>query len=111
MSAAAASHLKPGTVLASWRQLLDLGVMQEGEPHLAATARPTVAQIGAAMAQALGNPARVTVSGPAGSLTLDVEVADVMDDVVWLPMNSVGCVINRDLGAQPGDSVQIVGAP
>jgi len=111
MTSGAASHPKPGTVLASWRQLLDLGVMQEGEPHLAATARPTVAQIGAAMAQALGNPERVTVSGPSGSVTLDVDVADVMDDVVWLPMNSVGCVINRDLGAQPGDTVQIVGAP
>lgn len=105
-----ASHPKPGTVVASWRQLLDLGVMQEGEPHLAATARPTVARIGTPMWQALGNPAEVTISGPAGSLTLPVDVADVIDDVVWLPMNSAGCVINRDLGVQPGDTVQIVGA-
>jgi hypothetical protein len=29
---------------------------------------------------------------------------------VWLPMNSEGCVINRDLGVQPGGSIQIVGA-
>ena len=110
MASAAAAHAKPGTVLASWRQLLDLGVMQEGEPHLAATARPTVAMINAALWQALGSPQRVTVSGPTGSITVDVEVADVIDDVVWLPMNSEGCVINRDLGVQPGDPVQIVGA-
>ena len=110
MAPASAAHAKPGTVLASWRLLLDLGVMQEGEPHLAATARPTVAMINAALWQALGSPSRVTVSGPSGSVTVDVDVADVIDGVVWLPMNSEGCVINRDLGVQPGDAVQIVGA-
>jgi NADH-quinone oxidoreductase subunit G len=110
MAAGASNHAQPGTLLASWRQLLDLGVMQEGEPHLAATARPTVAKLSEATLSALGNPAMVTVTGPAGSITLPAEAADVLDDVVWLPMNSEGCVINRDLGVQPGDSIQIVGA-
>ena len=45
--AAAAADPVEGVLLASWRQLLDSGVMQEGEPHLAATARPTVALVSA----------------------------------------------------------------
>jgi NADH-quinone oxidoreductase subunit G len=110
MDQAAPIHAQPGTLLASWRQLLDLGVMQEGEPHLAATARPTVAKLSDATWRALGSPQLVAITGPAGSLTIPVEVADVLDDVVWLPMNSEGCVINRDLGVQPGGSIQIVGA-
>ena len=57
-------------MLASWRQLLDSGVMQDGEPHLAATARPTVAMVSAKTAAGLGDT--VTVTGPAGSLTLPV---------------------------------------
>ena len=95
----------PGTVLASWRQLLDSGVMQEGEPHLAATARPTVALVSAATAAGLGDT--VTITGPAGSVTLPVAVGDVLDDVVWVPMNSPGCHIHADLGVVPGASVQI----
>ena len=94
-----------GVVLASWRQLLDSGVMQEGEPHLAATARPTVALVSAATAAALGD--FVTITGPLGSVTLPVAVGDVLDDVVWVPMNSPGCHIHADLGVVPGASVQI----
>jgi hypothetical protein len=70
-----------GVRLATWRQLIDSGVMQEGEPHLAATARPTVAVLSAATAAAFGES--VTVSGPAGSVTLPVVVGDILDDVVW----------------------------
>lgn len=51
-----------GVRLATWRQLIDSGVMQEGEPHLAATARPTVAVLSAATTAAFGES--VTVSGP-----------------------------------------------
>jgi NADH-quinone oxidoreductase subunit G len=94
-----------GVVLASWRQLLDSGVMQEGEPHLAATARPTVALVSAATAAGLGD--FVTITGPLGSVTLPVAVGDVLDDVVWVPMNSPGCHIHADLGVVPGASVQI----
>lgn len=94
-----------GTVLASWRLLLDSGVMQEDEPHLAATARPTVAMVSAATAASLGDS--VTVSGPAGSVALPVQVADVLDDVVWVPMNSPGCHIHSELGATPGASVRL----
>ena len=91
--------------LATWRQLIDSGLLQEGEPHLAATARPTVALVSAATAAGLGDT--VTVSGPGGSLTLPVQTADVIDGVVWLPMNSPGCHIHADLGAVPGTPVQL----
>jgi NADH-quinone oxidoreductase subunit G len=94
-----------GTVLASWRLLLDSGVMQEGEPHLAATARPTVAIASATTAAGLGDT--VTVTGPAGAVTLPLVVGDVVDDVVWVPMNSPGCHIHADLGAVPGTPVQL----
>ncbi len=102
---AAVGPVAPGTVLASWRQLLDSGVLQEGEPHLAATARPTVAVASSTTASALGD--MVTVSGPAGSVTVPLVPGDVMEGVVWLPMNSPGCHIHSDLGAVPGSAVRI----
>ena len=95
-----------GTVLATWRQLLDSGLMQSDEPHLAATARPTVAMVSARTAAQLGTE-NVTVHGPRGSVTVPVQVADVHDDVVWLPMNSPGCHIYTELGAGYGDSVRV----
>jgi NADH-quinone oxidoreductase subunit G len=95
----------PGVVLATWRQLIDAGTLQEGEPHLAATGRPTVAVVSAATAAGLGDA--VTVTGPAGSVTLPVEVGDVLDDVVWLPTRSPGCHVYRDLGVRAGGSVRL----
>jgi NADH-quinone oxidoreductase subunit G len=94
-----------GVLVSSWRQLIDAGVMQEGEPYLAATARPTVARMSAATADGLGDT--VTVTGPRGSVTLPVVVDDVVDGVVWLPMNSPGCRIHADLGVTPGAVVQL----
>ena len=96
-----------GVVLASWRQLLDSGVLQEGEPHLAATARPTVVRVSASTASRLGLTETATIHGPAGMVALPVEIADVADSVVWVPMNSPGCHIYRDLGALPGDTVRV----
>ena len=94
-----------GTRLATWRQLLDSGLMQEDEPHLAATARPTVAVLSAATASRVGEA--VTVSGPTGSVTVPVVVGNVLDDVVWLPLNSPGCHVYADLGAREGDEVRL----
>jgi NADH-quinone oxidoreductase subunit G len=93
--------------LASWRELLDAGVMQDGEPFLAATARPVVALISEAASKQLGSPATITVGGPTGSVTLTVEIADVIDDVVFLPMHSTDCSIYRDLGARIGSAVDV----
>ena len=91
----------------SWRALLDSGVMQDGEPFLAATARPVVAGLSQADAQGLGHPEFVTVTGPKGSITLPVQVLEMVDGAVHLPMNSPGCSIYRDLGVRAGEGVSV----
>jgi len=94
-----------GVRLASWRSLLDSGVMQEGEPHLAATARPVAVVVSNSMAETLGDTA--TITGPTGAITLPVIAADVADDTAWVPLNSPGCHVYADLGAVPGAEVTI----
>ncbi len=96
-----------GVALATWRYLLDEGSMQDDEPHLAATARSAAAVVSAATAASLGNPAEVTISGPAGAIVLPLEVGNVVDNAVVLPMNSAGCVVARDLGAGYGEQVSL----
>jgi len=98
-----------GTTLATWRLLIDSGVMQEGEPHLAATARPSVVAVNAAMFEQLGAPELITVAGPKGSITLPVQVAEVTSESVWLPMNSPDSHIYAQLGCGYGDVVTIKG--
>ena len=61
----------------------------------------------AATASRLGLTETATIHGPAGMIALPVEIADVADSVVWVPMNSPGCHIYRDLGALPGDTVRV----
>ena len=108
MGSARASATSEGVRLETWRLLLDLGVMQEGDPHLAATARPTVARMSARTAQIHGIGDTATIHGPAGSVTAPVEIEDSMlDSVVWLPMNSEGSRVYRDLGAGHGDVVRL----
>ena len=108
-SVAPAASAGEGVRLATWRQLLDSGVMQEGEPQLAATARPSVARMSAATAATAGlaDGAHVTVAGPSGSVTLPVLIDDVIDGVVWLPLNSTGCHVYSQLGAVAGDVVTL----
>jgi NADH-quinone oxidoreductase subunit G len=108
--APAAADNQSGFTLATWRQLLDSGLMQEGEPHLAATARPSVVRICATDSAALGSPAALTVSGPKGSVTLPTEVAEVVQGTVWLPMNSPDSHIYEQLGCGYGDSVNVTAA-
>lgn len=93
--------------LATWKQLLDLGVLQDGDPHLRATARKPVARVSATVLAACG--ATVTLTGDRGTLTLPAEVADLADDVVWVPANSVGRGVLADL-ASPGSRVTVTGA-
>lgn len=106
-TAAAAATQGTGLRLASWRELLDAGVMQKGEPHLAATARPVVALLSESTHSRLGSPAIVTVSGPLGSVTLPAQVGQMLDDVVFVPMNAADCSIYRDLGARIGSTVDV----
>ena len=97
-------------LVATWRALIDNGVMQEGEPYLAATAHLVAATVSATTAGALGNPESVTVTGPLGSVTVPLEIGAVIDGVVCLPLNSPGCVLYRDLGVRSGQAVTIKGA-
>ena len=96
-----------GFRLASWRELLDAGVMQEGEPFLAATAREVVSLVSATSSAQLGSPGTVTVAGQSGSVVLPLVVGDVIDNVIFVPMNSTDCSIYRDLGARIGSSVAV----
>ncbi|SNR49027.1 NADH-quinone oxidoreductase subunit G [Blastococcus mobilis] len=109
-----APSLRAGeAVLASWRQLLDVGTLQRDEPELAGTARPPVVRIGAGTAGALGivEGDRVTVSGPTGSVSLPVRITPMPDQVVWLPMRSPGSDVRSDLGTGPGGVVRLTVSP
>ena len=96
-------------LLATWRRLLDNGSMQDGEPHLAGTARPAVALLSETTAADLGIPlgGTVTVSTQRGSLTLPVAAADVPDGVVWVPGNSGPATVRRSLGVGHGAEVSV----
>ena len=109
---AAAASPAPGTgeaVLASWRMLLDDGLLQNGEPHLAGTARTPVVRLSAATAQATGAAEgdKVTVSTARGEISLPLEITQMPDNVVWLPLNSPGSAVHRQLGVTPGAVVKI----
>ncbi|CDO10307.1 NADH-quinone oxidoreductase subunit G [Mycolicibacterium cosmeticum] len=98
----------PGeAVLASWRMLLDDGRLQDGEPYLAGTARPAVARLSAATAAETGCGDAVRVSTDRGAITLALEITDMPDRVVWLPLNSPGSHVHGTLGAGMGSIVRI----
>jgi NADH-quinone oxidoreductase subunit G len=96
-------------VLASWRQLLDVGTLQRDEPELAGTARPPVVRIGKDVAMRLGlsDGDRLTVTGATGAITLPVLVTEMPDRVVWLPMRSPGSEVRTQLGTGPGGIVRL----
>lgn len=100
----------PGqAVLASWRLLLDAGRLQDGEPYLAGTAVSSVVHLSPATAAELGvtpgDP--VTVSTDRGAVTLPLSIAEMPDGVVWVPTNSPGSAIHRQLGVTAGALVSI----
>ena len=100
----------PGqAVLATWHQLIDTGRMSDGEPFLAGTAHPVVARMSAATAAQAGTAdgGRVTVSTATGTVTVDVRVSAMPDQVVWLPSHSQGCEVRRQLGARHGTLVTL----
>ncbi|UXA09807.1 NADH-quinone oxidoreductase subunit G [Mycobacterium sp. SMC-8] len=100
-------------VLAGWRMLLDDGRLQDGEPHLAGTARAPVACLSPATADEIGVAAGelVSVSTARGAITLPLTVADMDDRVVWVPLNSPGSHVHRSLGVTTGALVSIGRAP
>ena len=94
-------------ILSSWRQLIDNGSLQDGEPHLKGTQRTPVARLSAKTAEGLGTT--VKVSTERGAITLPVEIADLPDGVVWLPGNSDGSAVFKTLGAGHGAVVNLAG--
>ncbi|MFB4289075.1 NADH-quinone oxidoreductase subunit G [Nonomuraea sp. ATR24] len=99
-----------GAVLATWHLLLDDGRLQDGEPYLAGTARAAEALLSESTAAEIGvaDGDKVVVGGPGpNAVTLPVRIADLPDRVVWVPSNSGGCSVTRDLGAVAGDIVTI----
>jgi NADH-quinone oxidoreductase subunit G len=100
-----------GLALSTWKLMIDGGSMQDGDKHLAATARPAVARVSPATYAALGaEVASVTVSGDRGSVTMPVEVVeDMTDGTVWVPASSSGAGVLAGL-ASPGSRVTVKGA-
>jgi NADH-quinone oxidoreductase subunit G len=93
-------------LLATWHLLLDEGRLQDGEPYLAGTARTAEALVSESTAAELGvTDGDKLVVGE--NVTLPVRVADLPDRVVWVPANSGGCSVTRDLRAVAGDIVTI----
>ncbi|MGH3470506.1 MAG: NADH-quinone oxidoreductase subunit G [Nocardioidaceae bacterium] len=104
---------KKGTaVLSTWRLLIDDSRAIDGEPHLAGTARPAEVVVSKTALEALGldEGDMLRVSNDAGAVTLPSRVGDIADDVIWLPSNSAGVNLARDLHAAAGSVVRIGGA-
>ncbi|WP_030347205.1 NADH-quinone oxidoreductase subunit G [Streptomyces sp. NRRL S-1022] len=96
-------------VLAGHRLLLDQGVLQEGDEALAGTRHAARARVSAATAAEAGvaDGAPLAVTGPAGTVELPIQITDMPDRVVWLPLNSTGSGVASDTGARPGSLVRI----
>ena len=99
-------------ILTSWRRLLDLGTLQQGEENLAGTARATVAVISPKRAGALGvvDGDKLKISTSLGSITLSALVEDIHDDALWAPRNSRGSQLLVNLGVAHGAVVSVVKA-
>jgi NADH-quinone oxidoreductase subunit G len=104
--------VQPGkgeAVLTGWRMLLDSGRLQDGEPYLAGTARVPVVRLSATTAGEIGaaDGDSVTVATNRGEITLPLEITDMDDRVVWLPLNSPGSAVYQQLGVTAGAVVSI----
>ncbi|GAA1145450.1 NADH-quinone oxidoreductase subunit G [Kitasatospora gansuensis] len=98
-------------VLGGHRLLLDQGTLQIGDEHLADTRHPAVARISPATAAEIGATTALRVTGPAGSLTLPLELnPEQPDRTVWLPLNSTPGGVYRTLGTTTGHLVTIAPA-
>ncbi|MEV1020233.1 NADH-quinone oxidoreductase subunit G [Streptomyces sp. NPDC050264] len=96
-------------VLAGHRLLLDQGRLQDGDEALAGTRHTAHARVSAATAAEIGvrHGDALAVTGPAGAIALPLQVTEMPDRVVWLPLNSAGGGVASDTGAAPGDLVKI----
>ncbi|MFJ9125960.1 NADH-quinone oxidoreductase subunit G [Streptomyces sp. NPDC102340] len=96
-------------VLAGHRLLLDQGRLQEGDDALAGTRHAAHARVSAATATEAGvkDGDVLKVTGALGSVAFPLQVTEMPDRVVWLPLNSEGGGVASDTGAVPGDLVKI----
>ncbi len=89
-----------GLVLASWKQLIDDGRMQDGDEELRQTARKPVVVVGqetlAGLGVGVGDP--VTLAGPLGSVVLPVALGDLADGTVWAPASAPGVSVRHLVG-------------
>jgi NADH-quinone oxidoreductase subunit G len=90
--------------LHSWRFLLDLGSLQQGEANLAGTAKEARAHISAATAAQLGvtENGSVVISSDRGSIELPVSIREIADNAIWVPRNSPGSQVIPSLGFTSG---------
>src|SRR5699024_2880477 len=96
-------------VLATWHLMLDGGRCQDGEPHLAGTARKPVAMLSPATAEragiATGGTARLSTE--TGTLELPAVLTAMPEGVVWVPQRSPGSLVHRSLGVSAGAVVSL----
>ncbi|MEE9965780.1 MAG: NADH-quinone oxidoreductase subunit G [Propionicimonas sp.] len=95
--------------LSTWRLLLDGGRSQDGESALAATAKPSLARINAALAAQIGvgDGDVLEIRNGDAWFRLPVEISeDMADATVWVPMNSPGTPLG-ELGVVYGDDVTL----
>ena len=93
-----------GFTLVSWRFLLDLGSLQQGEANLAGTAKEARAHISSATAASLGvtEADSVVISSERGSIELPVSIRAIADNLIWVPRNSEGSQVIPALGFTSG---------
>jgi NADH-quinone oxidoreductase subunit G len=107
---AAATPAQGEAVLATWHEVIDAGRMQDGDEHLAGTAKPVRARISAATAASVGvaDGEEISVSTDRGALIVRVALDVIPDGVVWLPTNARGSAVRTTLGATAGRVVKLV---
>jgi NADH-quinone oxidoreductase subunit G len=113
IQATSTNKVKNGeAIISSWRNLLDKGSLQDGEENLAGTARKSVVVISQSRAQSLGVDSgdMVRVSNNYGAVTISCQIADIHNDSVWLPRNSINSQLIRNLGVVSNSVVKVAKA-
>ena len=99
-------------ILTSWRNLLDEGTLQSGEPNLAGTAKKSECVISSDRAERLGikDGDLIRVSNESGSITLPARIGDIDFRAIWIPRNSKGSRPLVELGSSSHSLVTVVKA-
>ncbi len=105
----AASEERSGLRLATWKTMIADGPMQDGDPayHASGPSLTALVSAGTLSRLGVGEGEPVAVSTSSGTVIVPVGVADLDDDVVWVPATSGGIHLVRDLGAGAGAVVRL----